>query len=164
MAQRYAQGTSGTQARHYEASFAESEDETDTQERELRSQVQMTLRNEAAYHRDQFEDIMTALQRLGVRSIAHFKYLQKEDLIAQGIPLVAALILIRKFGDEDRNANSKKDDSSQEVKSKSGWEKFMEFLDHRVVQTVVSFGLDILKLFATSWLANSFNPRRALRK
>lgn len=152
MTQRYAEGTSGTKARHCEDSFAESEDETDTQERVLRSQVEKALRDEAAFHRDDFEDIMTALQRLGVRSSANFKYLQIVDLMAEGIPLVASKILIRKFGVEDCNANRKKDDCSQVVKRNRIWKKVMEFLGHPVVQTVVSFGLNILASLVTSRL------------
>ncbi|XP_077553935.1 uncharacterized protein LOC144168823 isoform X3 [Haemaphysalis longicornis] len=73
--------------------------------RDLRSQVQKTLQDEDAYHRDEFEGIMTVLQKLGVTSIKNFKFLQTEDLTAKGMPLVASRILISKFGDKAAGKN-----------------------------------------------------------
>lgn len=129
--------------------------------RDLRSQVQKTLQDEDAYHRDEFEGIMTVLQKLGVTSIKNFKFLQTEDLTAKGMPLVASRILISKFGDKDGNANWKRGYSSRVRKPKSCWEKFMEFLDHALVRRLLDIGFSILEMFAchysTKWTLSMRN-------
>lgn len=167
MTQRYAGATSVTRAREHESSFGESEDEKETSERELKSQVKNALRDEAAYRRDEFEDIVTVLQKLGVTNIRHFKHVQIEDLIAGGLPLVTSRILMSKFGDKDGNANKKEygEQRKQErIQRKSCWKHLMQFLDHYIVRALASLGFGTLEAYLKSLVADHFDAKRERRR
>ncbi|XP_077545571.1 uncharacterized protein LOC144158528 [Haemaphysalis longicornis] len=120
----------------HESLLEDNQEVLDTQERKLRTDILKVLRADAEYSRDEFEDVIEALQRLGVKNTRHFKHLQIEDLTGQGVPVVTARKLMDVFGD---NTPKGTEDASQKKEPMSCWEKILAVVTNPTVLQVLGF-------------------------
>lgn len=146
MTQRFVRTHSDGWCMDRDSLLADNEDDLDAQERELRKDIIMVLRARAIYSRDELEDIMAALQRLGVKNTRHLQHIRIEDLTNQGVPVVTSRILLGTFGDKDGTAKGT-EDGSPNGEPIGSWGKIWAIVTHPAVVAVLTIAVGLLRVF-----------------